>query len=416
MAGLSISAATLALGPLSAQAATWVPVQGNVRLANGTPVCAMVLANGQYMFSCDGTGAFNLNVPLDEQGQVTLFAFADGFAPYSVTAAPARLPAVVQTRTADPDSPLINMTRSVACSGTNRVRVQGAVNSSDGTPLCAMVLANGQHMFTCGGSLGYYDLKVPLDQNDEVTIFGFADGFQPYRQIFNGVICDEVSYVPLNDTGVTSCADLFSSSRTCPINRFPGQDAEHGRDVTHADDSDGHAGFSFTKLDAGGNDLPAGATQWSCVRDNTTGLIWEIKTDDGGLQDVYNTYSWYEPNALVNGGDPGSENWGDCSDIGACDTQAYVQAVNARRVCGASDWRVPSRLELQSIINGDQESGARVDRAYFPRTSNRSYWTSTPYAGDPARAWYVDFNSGAADVTNISKDADLALRLVRSGP
>ena len=30
---------------------------------------------------------------------------------------------------------------------------------------------------------------------------------------------------------------------------------------------------------------PAG-TQWSCVRDNDTGLYWEVKTNDGGLRDV----------------------------------------------------------------------------------------------------------------------------------
>ena len=46
-----------------------------------TPVCAMVLANGQYMFSCDGAGNYALNVPLDHNGQVKLQVYADGFAP-----------------------------------------------------------------------------------------------------------------------------------------------------------------------------------------------------------------------------------------------------------------------------------------------------------------------------------------------
>ena len=193
MAGLSILAATLALGPLSAQTATWVPVQGNVRLANGTPVCALVLANGQYMFSCDGTGAFNLNVPLDDQGQVTLFAFADGFAPYRVTAAPPGLPSVLRTLTAAPGSPSIGTTREVACAANNWVRLSGDVESFGGEPLCAMVLANGQHMFSCGESLGRYDLTVPADENGNITLFAFADGFQPYTETF--VAPDCVSYV-----------------------------------------------------------------------------------------------------------------------------------------------------------------------------------------------------------------------------
>ena len=167
-----------------------MPIQGNVRLADGTPVCAMVLANGQYMFSCAGAGAYSLNVPLDDKGQVTLFAFADGFAPFSVTAAPAALPSSVRTQTAAPNSPLIAMTRDVECGANNWVRVSGEIESFGGAPLCAMVLSNGQHMFSCGASQGRYDLTVPADENGNVTVFGFADGFQPYSETFVAPICD----------------------------------------------------------------------------------------------------------------------------------------------------------------------------------------------------------------------------------
>ena len=41
----------------------------------------MVLANGQFMFSCDGTGNYALNIPLDNNGQFKLQVYADGFAP-----------------------------------------------------------------------------------------------------------------------------------------------------------------------------------------------------------------------------------------------------------------------------------------------------------------------------------------------
>ena len=47
LAGLAVSAALLTLAALPSQAATWVPINGNVRTANGTPVCALVLANGK---------------------------------------------------------------------------------------------------------------------------------------------------------------------------------------------------------------------------------------------------------------------------------------------------------------------------------------------------------------------------------
>ena len=59
-----------------------IDISGRVLLKNSqTPLCAMVLANGQYMFSCDGTGRYALNIPLDTNGQFKLQVYADGFAP-----------------------------------------------------------------------------------------------------------------------------------------------------------------------------------------------------------------------------------------------------------------------------------------------------------------------------------------------
>ena len=59
-----------------------IDVSGTVLLQDTqTPVCAIVLANGQFMFSCDGTGSYNLNIPLDGNGQYNLQVYAAGFAP-----------------------------------------------------------------------------------------------------------------------------------------------------------------------------------------------------------------------------------------------------------------------------------------------------------------------------------------------
>jgi hypothetical protein len=59
-----------------------INISGKVLLqGTQTPICAMVLANGQYMFTCDGTGNYALNIPLDNSGQFKLQVYADGFAP-----------------------------------------------------------------------------------------------------------------------------------------------------------------------------------------------------------------------------------------------------------------------------------------------------------------------------------------------
>ncbi len=57
---------------------------------------------------------------------------------------------------------------------------------------------------------------------------------------------------------------------------------------------------SYTKIANNGTDLPdsavlgSGATDWACTRDDTSGLIWEVKTGDGGLRDANKTYTNYD--------------------------------------------------------------------------------------------------------------------------
>lgn len=197
LAYLAMLAAIFALKSLSALAVQWVPIEGKVRLADGTPICAMVLANGQYMFSCGGDGDYSLDVPLDDRGKVTLFAFADGFAPFRVTASPNRLPSTVRTRAAAPDSPAINVPfLGYECSVDRRnwARISGQIASFGGDSLCAMVLANGQHMFTCGESLGEFELTVPADEDGNVTLFAFADGFQPYSETLIAPECSSHAF------------------------------------------------------------------------------------------------------------------------------------------------------------------------------------------------------------------------------
>jgi hypothetical protein len=219
----------------------------------------------------------------------------------------------------------------------------------------------------------------------------------------------------LNDTGITACSNATTNNLTCPIADFPEQDAQFGRDVTHNDNSDGHAGFSFTKLDSNGNPLPANASAWDCVKDNITDLIWEVKTDDGGLRDKDNTYTWYEPDDSKNGGSAGTQNGGSCTGS-ACDTYGYVQAVNAQGLCGASNWRMPDVNELLLIVNNARFNPA-IDINYFPNTPASNVWSSSPVASNlnPAllAAWLVDFNHGYDDINH--KTSSYRVRLVRSG-
>ncbi|ACE83036.1 putative lipoprotein [Cellvibrio japonicus Ueda107] len=191
---------------------------------------------------------------------------------------------------------------------------------------------------------------------------------------------------PLNDTGITGCVAIEGGGDNtyipCPVASFPGQDGEHGRDAaTLTKTGGGVAGFDFTKLDADGQPLSADATEWHCVRDNHTGLIWEVKTHDGGLRDQSHTYSWFNPDNSTNGGDAGIQDTGWCAGS-ACDTHAYTLAVNAAGLCGANDWRLPTVEELLSIAHNGRTSPA-IDTDYFPMEdgSTPRVWTSTPALG-----------------------------------
>lgn len=199
---------------------------------------------------------------------------------------------------------------------------------------------------------------------------------------------------PLNDTIQTSCFDNAGTESQCPLANYPGQDGDSGRDVTNNNNDDGVAGFSFTKLDADGNPLPNSATSWTCVRDNVTGLVWEVKEAlPGNQHSANNTYSWYSTNTNSNSGVAGTLNGGTCTGS-RCDTEGYSLAVNTVNYCGRSNWRMPERTELNSIyrkVNNTAES--RVDTEFFPYHGTLNYWTGT----SPAWSSSVGINGGSAN-------------------
>lgn len=249
----------------------------------------------------------------------------------------------------------------------------------------------------------------------------------------------------LNDTGITACGDYVSDGGSLQNNDLEcaavgatitasgtdgdgdpvpaGQDAHFGRDANPLtnSDADGYAGFSFTKLDSSGNPLvdqsaDYATTPWSCVLDNVTGLMWEVKTDDGGLHDKDGIYRWRNTDPATNGGDEGST-FNDCWDglayIVPNDTEEFVAAVNAVDLCGHSDWRMPAREELQSILHLGRMNPV-IDTSYFPNTTKNWYWSSSSLASDAYYAWPVNFANGDSSWA-AGKGCGFMVRLVRAG-
>jgi len=244
---------------------------------------------------------------------------------------------------------------------------------------------------------------------------------------------------PLNDTGQVTCYNATTATGTVGANATPEamgferQDCTQGRAAADALGTLVKLGASttkgrdYSKIANDGSVLPASATlgpnpgDWACTRDNITGLIWEVKVNNAAhLRHFVHRYTWYDTNATVNGGNAGTVgNTSTCANtLGGqpCNTTNFRDAVNAltgaNRLCGASDWRLPTANELQSLVDYQAQNPA-IDTTWFPNTPAAAYWTGENYVPNASGAWNVEFDDG-----NLRANAEYSsqpVRLVRGG-
>ena len=230
----------------------------------------------------------------------------------------------------------------------------------------------------------------------------------------------------LNDTGFTTCADASGATVSCTATTaVQGQDARYGRDAAAGTGAltkvgGGANGFDFSKVKNSGmipqsNNaslaLGTGNDDWGCTYDNTTGLMWEIKTTSGLRSQNY-SYSWYNSNASTNGGGVGNQSIGSCATTGRCDTEKFMQDVNAVGMCGHNDWRMPTIRELYSLVRLGVIAG--IDGAYFPNTDPGYFVISaSPAANILDAAWGMAFSTG--QVGKSAKAGGGRVQLVRLG-
>jgi len=172
----------LALLGAGASAEQSVDISGQVLLGD-QPVCALVLANGQHMFSCGGNGGYALDAPLDQDGRLSLFAFADGFAPYKTILQPASVSTHdIRMDIAGDGAPVMSVQPKIDPGlSPGSVRLFGRVNSADAA-IGALVLANGGYAFTSMDD-GEFDFSTWLADSGELELFAFADGFSPFHSV-----------------------------------------------------------------------------------------------------------------------------------------------------------------------------------------------------------------------------------------
>ena len=123
------------------------------------------------------------------------------------------------------------------------------------------------------------------------------------------------------------------------------------------------------------------------IRDTQTDLDWEVKsTEPNGKRFFKRLMTWSE-------------------------FKSYVDYLNEISYGGFSDWRVPSKHELRSLI-----SYAGINPAYqkeiFKTVVPQDYWCGAePFGPRPDCAWVMNFNIGSTTAKNQSlKSYGLAVR------
>ncbi len=148
------------------------------------------------------------------------------------------------------------------------------------------------------------------------------------------------------------------------------------------------------------------------ITDNQTGLMWEQKDDSGGIHDKDDTYTWTasftDPDGTAFVDFLGTLN--NCVDDGTLPPTGVTGGF-----AGYCDWRLPTIVELQTILAGSFGSCTSpcIDLIFGP-TATPGYWSSTTFAFGPDNAWCVDFTS--ALVLNGAKLDFFPVRAVRGGP
>ena len=148
----------------------------------------------------------------------------------------------------------------------------------------------------------------------------------------------------------------------------------------------------------------AGVAQYyeldECVRDNTTGLIWQGQTPAGtGLRANDQRKTNYDSiKTLQKKTDSGFvvPTLAEVNDIS--NSIGFKNAINFSNLCGANTWRLPTRVELNGLAKFDELP--RIDNTMFVNMPVQYllFWTSTssssPYFPANSAAIQVYFGEG----------------------
>lgn len=92
--------------------------------------------------------------------------------------------------------------------------------------------------------------------------------------------------------------------------------------------------------------------------------------------------------------------WLKCTLGDFCDQPRAMAWSEARHACAAirvnqQQWRLPTVMELNTLIELERKGVKKINTEYFPNTQASGYWTGTSsltYKTRGSRAWFVHFS------------------------
>ena len=264
----------------------------------------------------------------------------------------------------------------------------------------------------------YSDLNIENSETLTFTLLDTEDAIitsATTNAIIFTINDDDKGDVALNDTGIGTCYDDAVTPVDCNHIDFPNQDGAINVEPRFLKYNFVRPVTEFTsKVSV---PLLDSETQWDCVYDTNTGLLWEIGTIRRISQaispdDTSQKYTWFNDNPATNGGADGNKcDSNDPTNTEGCSkksTEDHIKELNAPGfsgqdyLCEVNNWRLPKLNELLSIMDFENNGNYFLNPDYFPNTSSTFYyWTATPSAVEPDQAWCVYFGKVIKDAANL---------------
>ncbi|BCS95552.1 hypothetical protein DSLASN_11840 [Desulfoluna limicola] len=143
---------------------------------------------------------------------------------------------------------------------------------------------------------------------------------------------------------------------------------------------------SYTKLDDNSVPLPEHAATWTMVKDEVTGLTWEVKQNADGkanptdLHDSDNTCTWNEAK------------------------ETYIAGLNRNKFGGFDDWRLPTITELL-FLSKSQEETLCIDTRYYNHTLRQNIWSESENSQQANSIWTFDPSTGLSSPFDTNQAA-----------